>query len=139
MRRLTINNKEYTFKFSIEASLYDKCTESAMNMLMGAVIAENGDAIATNVRMIAQVPKTALTLFYAGLLEYHGAAGDKSVMSMEDAKELAIAYMEESKTNFHDLLALMMDIMGEDNFFDLVGLTSILTEEKPRKRKNGDK
>lgn len=161
MRRLTINGKEYTFKFSIEASLYNECTEATMNMILSfgeaqgeAESAENGDenakdrfmsAMRKTFSTVANVPKTALTLFYAGLLEYHGSAGDNSIRSMDDAKKVLADYLRESENNFYDVMNLMLECMGEDHFFELTGLSKVLkkadgeSEKKSsRKRKTGE-
>ena len=164
MRRLTINGKEYTFKFSIEASLYNECTEAMMNMFLSlgeaqgeaesaaAVVGNDkeraGELVMSSMRKaftsVANIPQTALTLFYAGLLEEHR----DSIRSKEDAKELLKHYIEEIKNpeerNYYHLTKLMLECMGEDHFFELTGLTKILPtigeeEKKPgKKRKTGD-
>lgn len=162
MRRLTINGKEYTFKFSIEASLYNECTEATMNMFISfgeaqgeasaAVEEENAkDQVMSAMRKtfssIANIPQTALTLFYAGLMECHGAAGDNTVRSITDAKGVLADYLRESGSNFYDVMNMMLETMGEDHFFDLTGISEILkkmnpdgeSEKKPgRKRKTGE-
>lgn len=157
MRKLTINNKEYTFKFSIEASLYNECTESVMNMLMsfgdaqGEAASIDGEdanakdqllsAMRKTLTTIANIPQTALTLFYAGLMEFHGASGDGSVRSIYDAKSVLADYLRESESNFYDVMNLMIECMGEDHFFDLTGLSKVLSkieigdeEKKPKKK-----
>ena len=161
MRRLTINGKEYTFKFSIEASLYNECTEATMNMILAYGEAQGeaesvklGDKDAPDRFMSAMrkllstsanVPKTALTLWYAGLLECHSASGDNSIRSMDDAKKVLADYLRESGQNFHDVLNMMMECMGEDHFFELTGLSRVLNMEdgesekkSSRKRKTGE-
>ena len=40
MKRITIDGKEYTIEFSIEATLYSECTESVMNMIMSAGVTQ---------------------------------------------------------------------------------------------------
>ena len=82
MRRLTINGKEYTFRFSIEASLYNECTEATMNMILSFGEAQGEvegvdikaddakeqfvSAMRKTFSSVANIPQTALTLFYAG-------------------------------------------------------------------------
>lgn len=145
MRRLTIGGKEYTFKFSIEASLYSECTESVMNMFLSYGEAQGEMASAVDVASedvaraksgvveafrktfanMANIPQTALTLFYAGLLEEHSDA----IRSKNDAKKLLgqyISELDEKDRNFYYVTNLMIEIMGEDHFFDLTGLTKIL-------------
>lgn len=161
MRRLTINGKEYTFKFSIEASLYNECTEATMNMILAygeaqgeAESVKNGDEYARDHFMSAMrkllstsanVPRTALTLFYAGLLEHHSSTGDNSIRSIDDAKKVLTDYLNESGKNFHDVMNMMMECMGEDHFFELTGLSKVLNMENgenekksSRKRKTGE-
>ena len=150
MRRLTIAGKEYTFKFSIEASLYNECTEATMNMLLSfgeaqgeveSVQTDNVEdakghfisAMRKTFTSVANIPQTALTLFYAGLLEYHGAAGDNTIRSMADAKKVLADYIrereDEQERNFYHVMNLMLEIMAEDHFFDLTGLAKVLNAE----------
>lgn len=135
MKRITINKKEYTFEFSIEASLYDDCTKSVMDifvkggMMQGA--AETNDvegALDNLLDMIVNIPQKALTLFYAGLLEHHGPEGDGSIQSKSDAKKVLTAYIKEENKSFRDIFSEMMEQMAEDSFFDLIGLDK-MTED----------
>lgn len=142
MKRLTINNKEYTFEFSIEASLYDECTKSVMDtfikggMAQGAAEANDAESAVGNLLdTIANIPQKALTLFYAGLLEHHGENGDGSVRSIIDAKKLIATYLKESKKSFRDVLSEMMQLMVDDSFFELIGLDQITAETKPETEK----
>ena len=168
MRRLTINGKEYTVEFSIEASLYSECTEAAMNLIMGYGEAqgdiesargevteeemneEQMNAYANDVQdkfrsaikkflcSYANVPSTAMTLFYAGLLEHHN-------LSMDEAKRLIALYIDENGVSFLDVLNLMLECMGEDHFFELTGLAKVLntatgenTKKPSRRKKTGE-
>lgn len=136
MKKITINKKEYKFEFSIEASLYDECTKSVMDMFVkGGMVqgaAESNDAegaMENLLETIANLPQKALTLFYAGLLEHHGTEeGDGSITSMADAKKLLAIYLKEKKKSFRDVLSEMMELMVEDSFFDLIGLSQMATE-----------
>ena len=40
MKKITIGKKEYTFEFTIEASLYDDCTKSVMDNFVKAGMAK---------------------------------------------------------------------------------------------------
>lgn len=132
MKKLTINNKEYTLEFTIEASLYNDCTKSVMDMFikggMAQGAAESNDvdnAVDTLIGTIANLPQTALTLFYAALLEHHS----DSVQSRDgDAKKLLATYLKENNKSFRDVFEEMTELMAEDNFFDLIGLTQIASE-----------
>lgn len=134
MKVLNINCKEYTFEFSIEASLYNECTEQVTNLMVGIGAAQSEADIKNMISTISNVPKVAMTLFYAGLLEHHGANGDKSVMSMADAKELAKTYLGEHKAdgqgNFYAIMNEMIACMGDDGFFELTGLSQMLKDEE---------
>lgn len=155
MKRITIGGKEYTFKFSVAASLYHECTETildgyAMSGKMSASAEEN-DAEAMLKELVstmANIPTRASILFYSGLLEYHGKRGDGSINSLAEAEDLLVDYLEEKQdengnwtVSFADVLAEMMEIMYEDNFFALIGLNKVVSqaeepaENKPKRRK----
>ena len=150
MKRITIDGKEYTFEFTIEATLYDECTIKAMESFVDAGAAQadatENDVKGALMRMIesmAGVPQRALTFFYAGLLEHHGSNGDGSVPSKNAAKSLVVKYMKESEKNWYDVLQEMTELMVEDSFFDQIGLNNMMEkmqtatekeEKKPRKR-----
>lgn len=133
MKKITINKKEYKFEFSIEASLYDECTKSVMDMFVKAGMAqgaaENNDVEGAKENLletIANLPQKTLTLFYAGLLEHHGSdEGDGSITSMSDAKKLLATYLKEKNKSFRDVLEEMMELMVKDSFFELIGLNQI--------------
>lgn len=152
MKRITIGGKEYTFEFTIEATLYDECTLSVMESFINAGAAqadlEDKDMIGVlnnMARTMAGVPQRALTLFYAGLLEHHGVNGDGSISSKDDAKKLIVQYMKEHPEdndgkgkNWFDISNEMMELMAEDNFFDMIGLNAMIenaTESATPKRK----
>lgn len=156
MRRLTINGKEYTFKFSIEASLYNECTEATMNMFLSfgeaqgeAEIADSEDlasakqqymsALRKTFSSVANIPQTALTLFYAGLMECHGTSGDNTVRSISDAKKILADYLRESESNFIDVNNMMLECMGEDNFFELTGIEKFLNQVNGEEKKKPGK
>ena len=142
MKKITINKKEYTLEFTIEASLYDDCTRSVMDMfvkggmIQGAAEDNNAeDALENLIDTISNLPQKALTLFYAGLLEHHGPEGDGSIQGMTDAKKLLATYLKESEKSFRDVLGDMMQLMADDHFFELIGLdkmTDELTAEIPK-------
>lgn len=148
MKRITIGGKEYTIKFSVEASLYNDCTKTVLNSFVKAGKIEGtkdaDEAINSLLDTLSDVPQRALTLFYAGLMENHGKRGDKSILSIEDAKEVLTDYIYESRDEegkfgktFSTVLGEMIEIMEEDNFFGMIGLDKMLTkteDSEPKKR-----
>lgn len=118
---LKIGNKEYKLEYSIEASLYDDCVKSVMNTLL----ATSGGVDKTPEEMIsgmANIPNTALTVFYAGLLQYHGdnPDADGSVPTLATAKKLVTQFIQEHKDdeqgNFYGVFAMCLEQMEEDGF-----------------------
>lgn len=159
MKTITINNKEYKFEFSLEATLYNEVTEELMNgfltggKVQSAVEEKSMDKIISYmVSTFSNVPQRTLTLFYAGLLEHHGARGDKSVLSKEDSMDLLKAYISEHREDnegkgktLYDVMNEMLEIIAQDHFLETIGMEQMvesLTEtKKPRKStksKNGE-
>lgn len=141
MKRITIGGKEYTIKFSVAASLYSDCTKTILDGFVNAGKVEASKdinyALDELLDTMSNLPQKTLTLFYAGLLEYHGRRGDKSVMSMDDAEDLITDYLSEAKgtKSFSDIFSELMETMVEDNFFDLIGLNKMIEETtEPKKR-----
>ena len=130
---LNIGSKEYKLEYSIEASLYDECVKSVMNTLL----ATSGGVDKTPEEMIsgmANIPNTALTVFYAGLLQYHGdnPDADGSVPNLATAKKLAAQFIQEHKDdeqgNFYGIFAMCLEQMEEDGFFKLTGLETFMDD-----------
>lgn len=138
MKNITINGKEYKFEYSIEASLYEDCAGCLMDFFIGAGMAEGAatsgnakDAAETLKGTLISIPQRTLTLFHAGLLENYG-------FSKEESKDLLKSYIKESKKSYTEIMNELIGIVGDDNFFELIGLDKILTKEsntKPKKKK----
>lgn len=132
---IKIGGKDYKFEYSFEASMYSECVQAVMKIMTQMTNAEDFEALITG---MGDLPKTALTCFYAGLLEHHGIEGDNAVPDIHTAKLLAKQWILEKGEdgNFYELLTLCIDQMGEDGFFKLVGLETILNpteeEEQPK-------
>ena len=143
MKVIKIGNKEYKFEFTIEASLYGECTEALTAFLTN--VGSAGTNLKEVLKSISDIPQTALTLFYAGLLEHHGEDGDGTVTTKKDAKRLIKQYFEDKKgtdeSDFYAIMALMIEVMEEDGFFKRTGLERILTagteklQKKPQDHK----
>lgn len=144
---IKIGDKEYTIEFTIEASLYNDCTEKVVG-LISSVAGDND--LASVIETMSDVPQTTLTMFYAGLLEHHGEDGDGTVKSKTDAKRLIKKYFEEHKEdetgNFHGMMGLLLDQMMNDGFFKQIGLVQMmenasqaLAEKTPKKPQDHQK
>ena len=139
---INIGGKDYKLEFTIEASLYNDCIERVVNLMYGFDDGQANDDIKKILSGVSDIPNTAMSCFYAGLLEHHGTdAGDGSVPSLSKAKRLAADFLRDENSgvsNWYDLLTLCVNQMGEDGFFELIGLNSFLTtgeqkSKKPRK------
>lgn len=138
-KALTIGEKEYHLEYSIEASLYSDCVASITEMIANAAIAEKDQDLKMLLEGMSNVPQTALTIFYAGLMEAHGTHpnGDGQVPDIQTAKGLIATFMREHKEdeygNFYGVMQMCIEQMGEDGFFDLVGLNA-MTENAPKRK-----
>ena len=150
MKRITIGGKEYTFKFSVEASLYDDCTKAILDSFVtgGRIEQSTKDrdiesTIQGLISSMANIPQKAITMFYAGLLEYHS----DEIRSIKDARTLVKDYLEENrdpeteefKLTLYDILNEMMEIMADDNFFELIGLEKMMSQAQEPKRQRRKK
>jgi hypothetical protein len=133
---IKVGREEYTIEFTFEASLYGECTEKVISFMSS--IPENGneEEIKKFLTTFSDIPSTTLTMFYAGLLEHHGEDGDRSVMSKKDAKAILKEYFEETKGTedgtFYALMSKLIEQMGEDGFFERIGLATKSAEEPKR-------
>lgn len=142
---LSINGKDYKLEYTIEASLYDKCVESTAGLLAkfgGA--AQEKDTMAM-INGIANIPQTALTVFYAGLLEAHGTHpdGDGKVPDIETAKKLLASLLREHKDDelgdFYGVFEMCLSQMEEDGFLKLAGLETVMETMNPKTKKSPKK
>lgn len=137
-KELSVGGKAYRLEFSIEASLYGDCTErvfSFMNALddSGAETPEEkASKVKEMIKQTSELPMLALHMLYAGLMEHHGEDGDRSIMTLRDAKGVLKTYLIEHKDmgdgDYASLIALLIDQMGEDGFFNLIGIDKILNQ-----------
>lgn len=157
-KSLNIGGQDYKLEYTIEASLCEECTEKLIHFLgntIGAASAEDitddmeeaqkekiiKTVIKNSISGISNLPQTALAIFYAGLLEYHGPSGDKTIRSKQDAKELVKAYFKEHEEdgtdNFYDLLMICIEQMGADGFFKRTGIEKMMSQfvEAPKKNR----
>lgn len=139
MKLITIGGKEYKFEFSIEASLYNDVTEKVTSLMFALDEAGDSDDIHKMLASLADVPRTALTMFYAGLLEHHS----HEIRSIDDAKKLVKEYFAEDKEqNFYTLMQDMIECMHDDVFFKQIGLEQMMavpTEKEVKTPQNHKK
>ena len=140
--KLTINEKDYKFEFTVAASLCDICVEKTTKLIFGIVDAKSDEDISKMIHSITDIYGTTFALFYGGLLEHHS----DEIKSEKDAKRLLTDYFKENtdrtKYNFYTLFEMLLEQVKEDGFFDLLGLESMLdnmTAEQPEKKKDKKK
>lgn len=140
MLTLNIGGKDYNIEFTIEASLYNECTEKVTNLMVSIGEAQDKADIKSVLSSMSDIPQTTLTMFYAGLLEHHGAdVGDGAIASIRDAKLLIRKYFDEHKEddkgNFYSVMEMLIEQMGEDGFFRQIGLEQMMKKgsQKPVK------
>ncbi len=139
MKRITIDGKEYTFEFSIEASMYSECTENVMELFRTIGEAQSQEDARGLIKGISDISTVAVTMFYAGLMEHHGIEGDRTVLSLSDAKKLVKKYLnehkEEGKGNLYSVMEEMMEVMADDGFFEVIGLARMMRGEEEKQPK----
>lgn len=140
-KALTIGGNEYRLEYSIEASLYADCVTSLMGMMADVENADNEKNVKKMLEGMSNIPQTALTIFYAGLMEAHGSHpdGDGTVPDIQTAKRLISEYMKEHKGedsgNFYGVMNMCVEQMVEDGFFELVGLNALMESPKKKQKK----
>ena len=131
-----IDGKEFVIEYGSVAMLScPECVEHVLNLVH---LNEQKD-IPLSRRfgtIMKDVPQITLLLFHAGLLEHHGEDGDKTVLSLNDAKSLLKKYFRENaEATFLDLLAELIGQMDKDNFLALLGMgLSFDNETTPGKK-----
>lgn len=134
---LNIGGEEYKLEFSIEASLYNDCIEKITGLMYDISFGQSSRDIKQILSGVSDIPNTTVTCFYAGLMEHHGVEGDGTVPSRDVAKQLAVKLLKDEKNevkNWYDLFSICLDQMSEDGFFELIGMSDILSSEVAPKR-----
>ena len=132
-----IDGKEFTIEYGLTALIdSSECIEPIIKLIH---LNEQKD-IPLNRRFesaMKDVSQSTSLLFYAGLLEHHGEDGDRTVLSLNDAKSLLKKYFKENaeETTFIGLLAELIGQMDKDNFLALLGMgLSFDNETTPGKK-----
>lgn len=138
MKTIKIGDKDYKIEFTIEASLFNECTEKVTGLMYAMSEAGNAENIKNMISSMSDIPQTTLTMFYAGLLEHHGEDGDKSVLSKNDAKKLIKQYFKEHSEdetgNFYGFMEILIGQMVDDGFFNQIGLVQVANQTKEQKK-----
>lgn len=131
-----IDGKEFVIEYGPVAML--SCPECIGQVLSLVHLNEQKD-IPLNRRFETirkDVPQITSLLFYAGLLEHHGEDGDKTVLSLNDAKSLLKKYFRENaEATFLDLLAGLIEQMTKDDFLALLGMGLEVNNDTAQTRK----
>ena len=125
MKKITIGGKDYTFEFTMEASLNEDCVTRVSEFMYLTFEAQDSEDLKKVVAdTLSSTANTALSLFYAGLLEHHGG----EIKSKEDAKNLIKVYFSENEENadWYSILEMMLETMMDDGFFKLIGLDKMV-------------
>lgn len=135
---LSIGKKKYVLEYTFEAVLYERCIEKVVE-LFGSIAAANEvvdgnetieNVIQDSIKQMASIPRTTITLFYAGLLE------NNPVETEDDAKELLKQYFKENpdaeNSTFYGMLTSIIGQMDEDGFFKQLGLIGEEPENQPK-------
>lgn len=135
--KLRIGEKDYELEYTFEAVLYERCIEKIVE-LFGSIAAANEVASGKTdegvtkdaLKQMVGIPRTTITLFYAGLLE------NNPVETEDAAKALLKQYFKENPDaengNFYGMMTAIMGQMDEDGFFKQIGLISEEPESQPK-------
>lgn len=130
---LKIGEKDYKLEYTFEAALNEDCIEKTISMFGGMADASKNMNNKEMLKEIATMPKTVVSLFYAGLLEHN------PVDTEDDAKSLLKQYFKENPeakdANFYGMATAIIGQMEEDGFFNQIGLVEPEEEEQDEAEK----
>mgnify|MGYP004591354411 CR=1 FL=1 len=132
-----VEDKEYTLEYTFEAAENQKCVDAMTDIFGGAMMTKIDESKSEALQIrdflmtISDLPRMAMDMFYAGLLENHGEDGDGTVMSRLDAKRLYKKFCKENPddtmaTSYYGLITVISEQMEKDGFFKRTGLADIL-------------
>lgn len=135
-KSLTIDGEIYKLEFSVEASLYSDCVQKVTSIMADVYSGQEDKDMKQILAGFSDIPSTAVTCFFAGLLEHHGVEADGRVPNFKTAKQLAVKLIRDEENadilNWYDVFTLCVDQMGEDGFFELIGLTDMMGFKRER-------
>jgi len=132
-----VEDKEYTLEYTFEAAENQKCVDAMTDIFGGAMMTKIDESKSEALQIrdflmtISDLPRMAMDMFYAGLLENHGEDGDGTVMSRLDAKRLYKKFCKENPddtmaSSYYGLITVISEQMEKDGFFKRTGLADIL-------------
>ena len=134
----TVEGKEYTLEYTFEAAENQKCVDAMTDIFGGAMMTKIDETKSEALQIrdflmtLSDLPRMAIDMFYAGLLENHGEdGGDGTITSRLDAKRLYKKFCKENPespmaTSYYGLTTVISNQMEEDGFFKRTGLEDIL-------------
>ena len=135
--KFSVEEKEYTLEYTFEAAENQKCVDAMTDIFGGAMMTKIDETKSEALQIrdflmtISDLPRMAMDMFYAGLLENHGEDGDGTITSRLDAKRLYKQFCKENPedamaTSYYGLITVISNQMEEDGFFKRTGLADIL-------------
>lgn len=142
MKKILVNDVEYTLEFGFGAVECKDLIQKMFLMLSGGYVAKKAknvqkptpeEIVDGSGYMLAEFPHVCKTAFYAGLIENHeGITPDESNALMKE-------YMKANGLSFVKLYGELTDCMKEDGFFELSGLTEMMKQTKEEMEKEDSK
>lgn len=132
-----VDGKVFKLEYTFEAAENSKCVDAMTDIFGGAMMAkiDGTKSEALQIRdflmSVSDLPRMAMDMFYAGLLECHGEEGDGTITSRMDAKRLYKQFCKENPddamaVSYYGLITVISEQMVEDGFFKRTGLEDIL-------------
>lgn len=137
--KFTAGGKEYTLEYTFEAAENQKCVDAMTDIFGGAMMTKIDETKSEALQIrdflmtISDLPRMAMDMFYAGLLENHGTEGDGdgTIANRADARRVYKQFCKENleddmATSYYGLVTAISKQMEEDGFFKRTGLEDIL-------------
>jgi hypothetical protein len=132
MMIINVDNKEYTLRFGIKASMHKDLVNRMFKILTGAYVIRETEKVQETksaigglldgvADMVADIPETVMIAWQAGLEQYHP-------MDTSASYDLLEKYMVESGKNFANLYEDLKNAMEDDGFFELSGLKAMIDQ-----------
>ena len=132
-----VGDKKYVLEYTFEAAENQKCVDAMTDIFGGAMMTKIDESKSEALQIrdflmtISDLPRMAMDMFYAGLLENHGEDGDGTITSRLDAKRLYKQFCKENPedamaTSYYGLITVISAQMEEDGFFKRTGMGDIL-------------